>query len=107
MLIGRTRMFEKHLLKSIGYELTLTVDAETGASIDVNAKYRFVPEYGLVRVWDTPMAGETLFSGKMLWALENNQWTDPELMREAQAFMRRVLEPYLGEKPLATRALWV
>ena len=107
------RLFEKKLLKAIGYELTLTKEALTERPIDPDAWYAFDPSLGLrlVEGFD-PKADDyrdqakmLLFRGRSLLALEQDQLEDPTILKEAKRLMRAALGWHLGDRPLESRKL--
>jgi len=99
------RIFEKHMLESIGYGLVLDHDIDTGEPIHGDYAYRYQADRGPtshergnsdgVRV-----AGETLLS------LARESLESERVLDEAKQLMRVVLRRYLGERPLATRSLF-
>ena len=96
------RLFEKRLLDSIGYGLVTQYEADTGEAIVANAEYHYVRELG-------PSKGSVTgcrVSGEVLLALESEDLTGAEQLRQAKRLMRFLLAPHLGDKPLHTRALY-
>jgi DNA repair protein RecO (recombination protein O) len=104
------RAFEKQLLDALGFGLQLEYEHATGAPVTAAAWYDYVPEHGLVRRDRTLMA-ETgvddfrLVSGAALLALQCNAIRE-EHQLELKRLMRRVLRHHLGDKPLASHALF-
>lgn len=102
---GVLRIFEKHVLESIGYGLVLDRDIATGEPIHGAGSYRYEVERGPTRVAPgdgegVPMAGETLLS------LANERLETERALDESKRLMRMALRRYLGDKPLATRTLF-
>lgn len=99
------RIFEKRLLEALGYGLVLEHEADAGAPVRPEALYTYHADRG-------PMAagvaeGDGLpVQGATLLALAREALDDPRALREAKALMRAALQPHLGERPLATRALF-
>lgn len=98
------RGFEKALLDACGYGLQLTADAENGAAIDAGTNYHYVVEQG-------PMLNPGAYrgitvSGATLLALDGRANFDPARWPEAKRLMRFVLHHYIGDRPLASRALF-
>lgn len=99
------RVFEKRLLEAIGYGLVLDREVETGAVIGARDEYCYRADRGPVRALagdaaDIRVHGETLLS------LARERLEGTETLEEAKRLMRCVLGEYLGERPLATRALF-
>ena len=49
---------------------------------------------------------EQTVTGELLLALAAGEFPDAELRRQARDFMRRILQHYLGPKPLKSRELF-
>ncbi|HEX7045085.1 MAG TPA: DNA repair protein RecO [Burkholderiales bacterium] len=103
------RVFEKHLLREIGYGLLLERDAEQNAPIEPEAIYDYVLEQGPVRVRHPELAGRlrgVRVRGASLLALAEERLEDGTALREAKALMRAALAAHLGDKPLQSRRLF-
>lgn len=102
------RLFEKNLLKSLGYELQFDKEAETGESVYPDHDYLFDPEKGpiLVKI-QTGMvnASKHLFKGKSLLALAQGKFEGVTALLDAKKIMRLALSIHLGSKPLESRRL--
>lgn len=115
------RMFELALLADLGYGLDLTREAGGGAPVQAAARYRYLPEHGLVRI-DTVAVGATgksprgesderhtaagagaTVSGTTLLAMQAGDYAEPGARREARRLLRVALGHYLGERPLVSR----
>lgn len=108
------RLFEKALLKDLGYELPLCFEAETHAPIHPDCYYNFDPEKGaalLPNYSPDIMANKnigmakSIYSGKSLLAFAANDLKDPLTQKDAKRLIRQALTAILGEKPLETRRL--
>jgi DNA repair protein RecO (recombination protein O) len=99
------RIFEKHLLKEIGYALVLSHEVENGASIEPGKLYRYRLEQGPVQCEGTGHG--IALHGASLLSLMNEQLSDEQSLREVKALMRAALALYLGDKPLQSRALLI
>jgi DNA repair protein RecO (recombination protein O) len=98
------RLFEKNLLDELGYGLVLDSDS-TGANIEPDIEYRYIPELG--PVINTPtLTGGVLLHGASLLALANEHIDSEQAMRESKQLMRFILRGYLGDKPLQSRMLY-
>jgi len=101
------RRFEKNLLGEIGYGATFDVEADSGATIQAQARYVFQPERGALRTLDDPEAGQPgcPVSGQTLIDLASDHFERPTTLVEAKALMRTLINHTLGAKPLYTRQL--
>ena len=122
------RRFEKRLLNDIGYALILDSDVDSGAPIQDDLLYQYVPESGPVAVVQQyvqhysqqssqhsvqqvalpstkPWESGLIVSGLVLNSLGRDQYRDDNVMRDAKRFMRSMLQPLLGQKPLTSRSL--
>lgn len=103
LMAWHLRQFELALLTELGYGLDLTQDAQ-GQSIEEDAIYRYQMQTGLYRMTsDADLSGS--ISGACLQKLANQQFC-VGCLSAWKLFLRRVLQPHLGAKPLATRALF-
>ncbi len=103
------RVFEKHLLKEIGYGLTLERESVNEQPIEHDAVYDYWCERGAVRVDPAdlaPRAGSVRLRGASLLALAAERLDDEAALREIKALTRAALAPHLGDKPLHSRRLF-
>lgn len=102
------RLFEKTLLKILGYELNLHYEADTGEVLDPEAQYVYWLEKGPMRLTDDQHAPDHsyVFSGKSLIDLAQDNLTDPLVQKEAKQLLRQALQLYLGTRPLCARNLF-
>jgi DNA repair protein RecO (recombination protein O) len=98
------RIFERDLLRDLGYGLSLEREAESGAALDEQTLYSYDPERGPVVAGGDERRG-IIVRGSTLVSLRRGQLDDPQCLRELKALMRAVLAPHLGPKPLNSRAL--
>ena len=98
------RIFEKRLLKTIGYDLQLIKDIESGDLIDQNSYYIFNLEQG-PRKESINYKSDLLFKGESLLALHNEVFSSKDHLLDAKRLMRLALAFRLGDKPLQTRKL--
>lgn len=98
------RQFEKNLLDELGYghRYGETVD---GGPVTPGALYTFDPDAG-VRPAPPGLPPAQCFRGSALLALDAGCLAAPEDLRDAKRLMRRALAPYLGDRPLQSRALF-
>ncbi len=104
------RLFEKHLLKILGYELQLLKEAETGQAVSANESYLYDPKRGPVRAIQEKLTSDfegkqLLFKGKSLLAFAEERLDDLSVLSDIKRLMRQILPVYLDYKPLETRKL--
>jgi len=111
------RLFEKSLLKGLGYELQLTLEMESGSPVEPDKFYTFDPEEGpyLIKQPDRMTYTEkmpawginqiSVYRGKSLLALSAETLLDAEELRDAKRLMRSALANHLGPRPLESRRL--
>ena len=98
------RQFEKQLLQEIGYGLHLALEAHSEKPILADEYYRFVSGQGLFSV---EKSHEEAILGRVLLAIEHNDFEDKETLRAAKQVLRRAIHPLLGNKPIKTRELFI
>lgn len=97
------RQFEWQLIQAAGVSFSLTVEAERQQSVQAGMQYCYRPGIGLVH---TDAQGQGTIGGSSLLAFAtSSEQSDVERL-EIKRFMRLVLKPLLGGKPLASRALF-
>lgn len=106
------RIFEKHVLKEIGYALVLDHEAEKGAPIEPDKMYTYRLERGPVLYPALCPAVEgqgvgMVLRGASLLSLMHEELRDEQALREIKPLMRAALALYLGGKPLQSRALLI
>jgi DNA repair protein RecO (recombination protein O) len=99
------RIFERLALKECGYEVSFGFDAETGEPVRPTRSYRFVPDVGFHAV-DEAVDHRLVFGGATLCAIATDDYSDDVVRRSAKQIMRRALAPHLGDRPIASRALF-
>jgi DNA repair protein RecO (recombination protein O) len=97
------RLFEMRLLAALGYGLALALDS--GAAVDPDREYYYVQEQG-PQLTVPASAPFVTVQGATLLALQGMDLTAPAVQAEAKRLLRFALAPYLGERPLASRALF-
>jgi len=97
------RRFEKRMLQELGYALILDRDAETGAPVEADARYRYVIERGPVR--HSTAQNSVELRGKTLLDLHADDYSDPVTLQQGKALMRTLLNHLLCDQPLHTRQL--
>lgn len=110
LLSGRSieitlRLFEKRLLKALGYALSLTLDKRTGEGVDSLRWYAFAPSVGGPSRVTHEQPGTV--SGESLLALHEERLETERHLRDAKCIMRQALRTHLGDKPLHSKRLWL
>ena len=117
------RRFEKALMNGIGYALILDQDAESGKPIQDDIIYRYVRELGPVEAnkisslsarqttvvsatYTSQWESSLMVPGVVLNSIAKDNYRDDSVMTEAKQFMRAILKPVLGQKPLISRSLF-
>ncbi len=99
------RFFEKGLLESLGYGLLLDHEVEEGRAIEAGRNYYYLIDSGPMK--NTPITGNYIeIAGNSLLALGNDCLRNKSELEETKRLMRFVLKHHLGNKPLASRALY-
>jgi len=97
------RIFEKRLLRELGYELTCDYDTESGQPVSPDEYYRFVDGQGFCSTSPTDAEG---IRGEVLMMIGQDQYDGVEVRRSAKRLLRAALRPHVGERPFASRALF-
>ena len=99
------REFEFNLMQCLGYIGTLSYCADTMDAVFPDRMYKYVPHVGIVpSIYK--VAVDSSFLGKDLLAFEQRQFNQ-ENLAAAKRFCRQMLLPYLGNKPLKSRELFI
>lgn len=104
------RRFELSLLESLGYGLNLEVDCRTGEPITAQGHYLFLEDEGfeqIAHVSDLSSRAHVIFSGAELCALRHCDFPEAAHARAALRLTRMALQRLLGDKPLASRELFL
>jgi len=103
------RIFEKHLLRELGYGLVLDHDAADKTPIDAQAMYDYILDRGPVRLpypeLNLPKDGIRI-RGASLLALAQETLNERTALRDAKMLMRAALARHLGDHPLHSRKLF-
>ena len=98
------RLFELNLLEALGYGIALDCDVDTGEPLEPDLSYRFEAERGACLHRETG-PGPEVFLGRDLIALREGRLDDEQALRAAQRLLSELLDFYLGDRPLKTRAV--
>lgn len=107
------RHFEKHLLKELGYALTLDHDIATGESIHPARSYQYLIERGPVRSTSSTEGGRGTaenrleLRGQTLLDMARDDYSNPVTLQQSKALMRVLINHYLGDQILNTRQLFM
>jgi len=99
------RNFEQHMLKELGYALTLDDDAVSGKPLNPDEEYYYEVERGPVAVHGSENNCGLQLRGKTLLDMEKDDYSDVTTRQQSKILMRYILNHYLGERPLYTRQL--
>jgi DNA repair protein RecO (recombination protein O) len=98
------RLFELGFLRALGYGIGLDRDATTGEPLVPEGSYAFEFERGLTRV--RVESGADVFAGKDIISLRERVLEDQPSLRSARRLLGLILDSYLGDRPLRTRAVF-
>jgi DNA repair protein RecO (recombination protein O) len=98
------RCFEKHMLQELGYALRLETEADSGAPIVPDKKYRYILERGAIM--ETPDAAQGMpVLGQTLLDMAADDYREANSARQSKQLMRMLLDHHLAGKTLYTREL--
>jgi len=97
------RIFEKKLLKEIGYGVDFTKEYKCGTTIEECKDYKLDPENGFYH--DNNLKSKRTYSGANIIAIGRNQFTNKEIYRDAKEIMRIVISHKLRNKKIVSRNL--
>lgn len=100
------RQFELELLELTGYLPALDTDARTGFAVENRYYYRLLPEQGLVKLAESMLVKSDCFTGEMLSALYQRDFSRVDQLPGFKRFTRLALLPLIGMKPLRSRELF-
>lgn len=99
------RLFEKKLLKELGYALDLEHEADGVTKIDPDADYQYVPTYGAVRI-DRAGNHTLALRGATLLAFSEEKISARKDLDECKQLMRGIINHHLGRHRLHARSLF-
>ncbi len=99
------RLYEARLLQSAGFGLQLDHEDAGSETIQADAWYVYIPDFGPTRRDYDPESREELVSGAALLALKSGEIGERHL-KELKALMRKLIRYYLGDKPLNSQSLF-
>lgn len=104
------RLFEKTLLRELGYGLVLEREALTDEAIVPDVNYRYLVESGPVKVEvysDGDSSPNQIIRGKTLLDLARNDYADPRTLAESKTLMRTLINHHLAGQPLQSRRVFM
>ncbi|MDH5767304.1 MAG: DNA repair protein RecO [Gammaproteobacteria bacterium] len=102
------RIFEKNLLQFLGFEINLTIDADSGKPVSPTKDYIYYIEHGPVEVSFNNEANNQLkIDGSSLLAFSQEDLADEKVRKQVKSLTRYILAYYLGDKPLKSRELFI
>lgn len=99
------RRFEVALLHHCGYGLVLNEVADSQTPIEAEQRYHYEIDTGAVVVPITPRAIPV--QGATLLALDGRLPFSAAALVDAKRLLRRVIQHYIGDRPLAARSLFM
>ena len=99
------RLFEKHLLETLGYGLLLDHEAASGEPVDAEADYVYALETGPTRC-TVATVGQLRLSGRSLLSLAAEDLSDAQSLADSKRLLRAALDLYLGGRALKTREVF-
>lgn len=101
------RLFEKKLLQLLGFEINLTIDADSDEPVTMDKKYVYFIEHGPVELSLNNRSGNQLtIDGSSLLAYDEDDLSLPDVRKQVKSLTRYILSYYLGDKPLKSRELF-
>ena len=95
------REFEIALLRLLGYALNLDHDTDTPGALVPDTKYEYRAEQGPVAVSDR--RGPMIFTGAELAAIHRQEFSQPDVLKNAGRLLRNVIAYHLDGKELKSR----
>ena len=103
--LSALRLFEKRLLQSLGFGLSLEHEAETGLPIEPQRCYRYVLEHGPLPVAAQANPNKGVYSGATLLALAAESLLETHHKTDARYLLRSVLDHVLDGRRLQSREI--
>ena len=100
------RHLEMTLLEELGYGLVLDCDAQTGAPLQADSYYQYIPEQGLQLSINQRGPAQGSYSGSDLINIARGEFSQGSPLRTAKQLLRSVIDFYLGGRPLHSRELY-
>ena len=97
------RIFERSLLKCIGYEFEFDRELQGGKPIEPQMSYEYLPDHGFRRLDEPSSSG---IEGAVLLRIARNDYAEPKIRRVAKRLLRAALQHRMGDQPVLSRALF-
>lgn len=104
------RLFEKTLLRELGYGLVLEREAGSDAAIVPDIDYHYLIESGPVKVdgsAEIDQSRQQSIRGKTLLDLAAGSCADPRTLAESKLLMRMLINHHLAGQPLQSRRVFI
>lgn len=98
------RCFELDLLREIGYGPSLDCDAESGAALQADVNYLYLPERGALEL-GAELGEVPGIPGRVLLAMAAGDFSATETLAHAKGLMRRLIQYHLGGQALESRRI--
>jgi DNA repair protein RecO (recombination protein O) len=96
------RIFEKRLLESLGYGLSLEAETGSGRRLEPSRSYRYRLDAGAEAI-DGVAEGSLIFCGASLLSLAGEELDDARSLADARRLLRAALDQCLDGRELRTR----
>ncbi len=100
------RLFEKTLLRELGYGLALERDALSGEPVQAQRRYQYLIERGPVLAAADAEPRSCVY-GKTLLDLARDDCSDGQTLAESKNLMRMLLNHHLAGAPLQSRRVFI
>ena len=100
------RHLEMTLLEELGYGLVLDAEGQSGAPLEADSYYQYIPEQGLLLAINQRNLLVGTYSGRDLINISRGEFSQGSALRTAKQLLRSVIDFYLGGRPLHSRELY-
>lgn len=104
------RRFEKYLLAELGYAFSFQHETISGKAIEPEEWYRFDPTNGIARAEymqeEFIRQQQNIFLGRHLLAIQNEQFEELEVLRDAKRIFQASIQELLGSRILKSREIF-
>lgn len=104
---SRLRLFEKTLLKELGYGLALEREALSGQPVLPDRTYHYLIERGPVEADPSEDGRVPGIRGKTLLDLARDDYSDARTLSESKALMRMLINHHLAGQHLQSRRVFM
>ena len=91
----------------LGFGIDCFYTHDTHQAIEPQLIYRFTPEQGFGLSLQQEQAEAPNFTGESILAIGEGKYASLEILKAAKQLSRLALAPYLGDKPLKSRELFI